>query len=48
MEEQESTEEKKTDEQVTREAYLADLERFRDFTPKVVLWPSPIGPRWEN
>ena len=31
----------------TRRAYLADLERFKDFTPQIV-FPAPIGPRWRN
>ena len=48
MDEQESTEEEKTDEQVTREAYLLDLARFRDFTPNWREYWQPIRPRWKN
>lgn len=41
---------RRSDEAVTREAYLADLARMRDFSPPAsrILWPTPIQPRWRN
>lgn len=34
----------------TRQAYLEDVARLRDFTPDEdkMLWPKPIGPKWKN
>ena len=41
---------KLTEAEMNQAAYLADLARFRDFTPEEDrrAWAKPIGPRWKN
>lgn len=41
---------KLTEAEENQAAYLADLARFRDFTPEEDrrAWAKPIGPRWKN
>jgi len=38
------------DDEFTRQQYLADIARMRDFTPEEdkMMWAKPIGPRWKN
>jgi hypothetical protein len=38
------------DDEFTRQQYLADIARMRDFTPEEdkMMWAKPIQPRWKN
>lgn len=40
----------KTDAEITREAYLRQIEEMKDFSrpEDKISWPSPVGPKWKN